>query len=135
MTFPPWESVQISDVEMFRPLQQPLSSTTMAAQIQKLEQQLTASPADPNPLLPLLALARHPSPEVVHKACWALYRVFGTQLSQNRVGGITGRGDESTASLADGAREAKAWVRERLLEYVSILGGLLRDSESALRVR
>lgn len=106
----------------------------MAAQVDKFEHKLTATPSDPNPLLPLLALARNPSPEVVHKACWALYRVFGTQLAQNRVGGITGRGDESPASLGDGAREAKGWVRERLLEYVSILGGLLRDSEPSLRV-
>lgn len=108
-------------------------------QIKALEAKLTAAPADPNPLLALLSLARNADAAVVHKATWALYRVFGLLLAQGRVGGITGTGgDESAASVAaggaGGAREVKAWVRDRLLEYVAVLGGLLRDSEAALRV-
>ncbi|WOO77741.1 putative protein [Vanrija pseudolonga] len=104
-------------------------------QIKALEAKLTSAPADPNPLLALLSLARHGDAAVVHKATWALYRVFGLLLAQGRVGGITGTGtDESAASVSSGgAREVKAWVRDRLLEYVAVLGGLLRDSEAALR--
>ncbi|TXT13423.1 hypothetical protein VHUM_00790 [Vanrija humicola] len=98
-------------------------------QIKALEAKLTAAPADPNPLIALLALARHSDAQVVHKATWALYRVFGLLLAQGRVGGITG-----AAAGAGGAREVKAWVRDRLLEYVAVLGGLLRDSEAALRI-
>lgn len=100
-------------------------------QVQKLEEKLTAAPADPNPILALLALARSDKPEVVHKAVWALYRVFGVQLAQGRVGGITGAGDAREPK--DGGK-VKAWLRDRLLEYAGLLGGLLHDSEAALRV-
>ncbi|KAL1408368.1 Maturation and nuclear export of 40S ribosomal subunits interacting protein [Vanrija albida] len=109
-------------------------------QIKALERQLTDTPANPNPLLALLQLARHADPEVVHRAAWALYRVFGLLLAQGRVGGITGAGDASAAAVPSeggggggGAREVKAWVRDRLLEYVGVLGGLLSDSEASLR--
>lgn len=102
-------------------------------QVQKLEEALTAKPADPNPILALLALARHANPEVVHKAVWALYRVFGVQLAQGRVGGITGPKERESAEVKDGGK-VKSWLRDRLLEYAAILGGLLHDSEAALRV-
>lgn len=99
------------------------------AKIQKLEKALTDKPSDPNPLLPLLALARHAEAEVAHKAVWALYRVFGAQLASGRVGGITG---EATSEAK--ATDVKGWIRDRLLEYIAILSGLLCDSEAALRV-
>ncbi|EJT49080.1 hypothetical protein A1Q1_01729 [Trichosporon asahii var. asahii CBS 2479] len=102
-------------------------------QVQKLEEALTAKPADPNPILALLALARHANPEVVHKAVWALYRVFGVQLAQGRVGGITGPKERESAEVKDGGK-VKSWLRDRLLEYAAILGGLLHDSEAALRL-
>lgn len=100
-------------------------------QVQKLEEALTAKPADPNPILALLSLARNANPEVVHKAVWALYRVFGVQLAQGRVGGITGL--KESADVKEGGK-VKSWLRDRLLEYAGILGGLLHDSEPALRV-
>ncbi len=99
------------------------------AKIAKLEQVLTENPSDPNPLLPLLAAARHADPEVAHKAAWAAYRVFGGQLAAGRVGGITG---ERLAAAE--AKDVKGWIRDRLLDYISILGGMLCDSEAALRV-
>lgn len=104
-------------------------------QVQQLERSLVSNPSDPNPLLPLLALARHSSAEVVHKATWALYRAFGGLIASGRVGGITG--DARSDVLVDkdaGAREVKGWVRDRLLEFVEILGGMLHDSEAGLRV-
>lgn len=100
-------------------------------QVQKLEEKLTANPADPNPILQLLALARNDSPEVVHKAVWALYRVFGVQLAQGRVGGITG--PKEVKDPKEGGK-VKSWLRDRLLEFAELLGGLLHDSEAALRV-
>lgn len=99
------------------------------AKIAKLERALTDKPSDPNPLLSLLAAARHADPEVAHKASWALYRVFGAQLAAGRVGGITG---EATATAE--AKDVKGWIRDRLLEFVGVLGGMLCDSEAALRV-
>lgn len=109
-------------------------------QVQQLEKALTDKPADPNPLVPLLTLARHSSPEVVHKATWALYRVFGALIAAGRVGGITGDARasaqtpvSSSASSSAGAREVKGWVRDRFLEYADLLGSLLHDSESSLR--
>ena len=110
------------------------------AQVQTLERTLTEDPSSPNPLLPLLALARNPSAEVVHKSIWALYRVFGNLIASGRVGGITGNGEPEVKTISNkevkdgGAREVKAWVRDRLLEFVEILGGLLHDTEAGLRV-
>lgn len=99
-------------------------------QVQNLEEKLTSAPADPNPIVALLALARHPNPEVVHKAAWALYRVFGVQLAEGRVGGITG-GKEPRESSGG---KVKSWLRDRLLEFAALLGGMLHDSEASLRV-
>ena len=108
------------------------------ARIQTLETACTSSTYDPNPLIPLLALSRHASPEVVHKAIWALHRVFVRYVNEGRVGGIVDglvvRGARESGEDGLGAGEVKGWVRDRLLEYIEILGGLLRDSESALRV-
>lgn len=99
------------------------------AKIAKLERALADKPADPNPFLPLLAASRHADPEIVHKAVWAAYRAFGAQLAGGRVGGITG---ENTGAAE--AKDVKGWIRDRLLEFVGILGGMLCDSEAALRV-
>lgn len=95
--------------------------------IAKLEAQLNADPSDPNPLLPVLQLARNSYAEVVHKAIWALHRMFITLISQRRVAEL-----ETTRS--DEADEVKVWAKERLDEYIQVLGGLLRDQEEALRV-
>jgi U3 small nucleolar RNA-associated protein 19 len=117
------------------------SPTALLKQISTLESSLLADLSNPNNLLPLLSLARHNSPEVVHKAIWALHRAFIPLISSGRVGGIVStslvsRGaDASEEEVEVGSgREVKIWVRERLVEYLEILGGLLRDSEAALRV-
>ncbi|BEI94495.1 uncharacterized protein CcaverHIS019_0700670 [Cutaneotrichosporon cavernicola] len=99
------------------------------AKIAKLEKTLIEKPADPNPLLPLLAATRHADPAVAHKAAWAAYRVFGAQLAAGRVGGITGE-----KGPAAEAKDAKGWIRDRLLDFIGILGGMLCDSEAALRM-
>ncbi|WVQ97540.1 hypothetical protein IAU59_004654 [Kwoniella sp. CBS 9459] len=117
------------------------------AQIAKLESTLTDGEYDPNPLLPLLSLARNDAPQVVHKAVWALHRVFIKLIGDGRVAGLNGdltvknisrdvvEGAESGLGGVEGdeEREVKSWVRERLLEYAEILGGLVRDAEPALR--
>jgi hypothetical protein len=109
--------------------------------IPQLEKACTGSTFNPNSLIPLLVLSRHADPEVVYKAVWALHRVFIKYISDNRVGGIVdspsrtrGGAEEETE---DGVNEGsvKGWVRDRLFEYVEVLGGLLRDTEDALRVR
>jgi U3 small nucleolar RNA-associated protein 19 len=85
-------------------------------------------------------LTRNSSAEVVHKSVWALYRVFGGLIAGGRVGGITGNGEPEARALSGkeakdgGAREVKGWVRDRLLEFVEVLGGMLHDTETGLRV-
>lgn len=116
------------------------STTALIKQVATLESSLLADLSNPNYLLPLLNLARHASPEVVHKAIWALHRVFIPLISSGRVGGLVStsirsrKGDEQDATEVGSGKEVKIWVRERLVEYLEILGGLLRDSEAALRV-
>lgn len=109
-------------------------------QIQSLESTLLADLSDPNPLLPILVYARHDSPEVVHKAIWALHRCFVPLVSANKVGALIStdthskRDGEEEGEGGSTERQVKSWVRGRLVEYVEILGGLLRDKEPALRV-
>ena len=125
------------------------SSTGSALiKIAKLEQTLLSTSHDPNPLLPLIALSRNAEPDIVHKAVWALHRVFIRYVSEGKVGGITSSNifpwqtrlqpDQDVDVAVNGqvteAREVKGWVRDRLLEYVEVLSGLMRDSEAALRV-
>ncbi|WWC67460.1 uncharacterized protein I206_101368 [Kwoniella pini CBS 10737] len=119
----------------------PSSSTANPLnQISKLESTLLGDEYDPNPLLPLISLSRHEDPQIVHKAVWALHRVFIKFISEGKVGGLNGdliikrkinedKGDNDFGE----EREVKAWVRERLLEYIEVLGGLVRDKEPALR--
>ncbi|WWC87394.1 uncharacterized protein L201_002283 [Kwoniella dendrophila CBS 6074] len=120
------------------------SSTTSTTsnplkQITKLETALLndiEEEYDPNPLLPLINLSRSQDPQIVHKAIWSLHRVFIKFISENKVGGLNG--DLTQTQLANNSelgeeREVRAWVRERLLEYVEVLSGLMRDSEPALR--
>lgn len=115
------------------------STAGLIKQISTLEASLLADLSDPNSLLPLLGLARHASPEVVHKAIWALHRVFIPLISSGRVGGLAStslspRVSGDNEPEKGSGREVKIWVRERMVEYLEILAGLLRDSEAALRV-
>lgn len=79
----------------------------------------------------------------MHKTIWALHRVFVRFINENRVGGINesarraghdqdGLEDDEESPKDEGS--VKSWVRDRLLEYVDVLGSLLRDSEPAIRV-
>ena len=123
------------------------SSGSALVRIAKLEQTLLSTPYDPNLLLPLIALARQAAPDTVHKAIWALHRVFIRYIAEGKVGGIISSSASSrhrpseSAEVEVGkngevmeAREVRGWVRDRLLDYIEILSGLMRDSEAALRV-
>lgn len=109
------------------------TSTNALTSITTHELSLSTSPFSPNPLLPLISLTRHPSPDIVHKAIYALYRSFTKIAEDGRLfafKGESGQGREDRES-----KEAVAkWVRERLEEYLTVLRGLMRDSEPALRV-
>lgn len=117
------------------------SKTSPIASVAQLEASCTSSPFNPNPVLPLLALARHADAQVVHKAVWALHRIFVRFINEEKVGGISEGARVGSQRSADeddaGSREegsVKSWVRDRLMEYVEVLGGLMRDTEPALRV-
>ncbi|WVW79002.1 hypothetical protein I302_100965 [Kwoniella bestiolae CBS 10118] len=88
----------------------PLNQTT------KLESTLLGDEYDPNPLLPLIALSRHEDPQVVHKAVWALHRVFIKFIGEGKVGGLNGdlTVKQTKAALVEGEgdneeREVKGW--------------------------
>jgi len=111
------------------------------ARIQLLEKHLTkkTDSFNPNPLLELVALSRHQDPEVVHSAIWALHRVFIKIIGDGRLGrAILRQNDEEEdeeIDLAGEGSQVRDWMMKRLGEYLDVLGGLLRDSEEALRVR
>jgi hypothetical protein len=100
-----------------------------------LEQQLTSTEYDPNPLIPLLSLARHPEPEVVHKAIWALYRVFNKFINEDRLQGLGLLPFDRTKTneVKDQSKMVRRWMEERLYDYADILAGCLRDREPSLR--
>lgn len=110
--------------------------------IQALEKHLTkkSDSFNPNPLLELVALARHDDPQVVHSAIWALHRVFIKLIGDGRLGRAALRKSESDAEdegqvdVGGEGWQVREWVMKRLGEYLDVLGGLLRDSEEGLRV-
>jgi U3 small nucleolar RNA-associated protein 19 len=110
------------------------------ARIQLLEKHLTkkADSFNPNPLLELVSLARHDDPQVVHSAIWALHRVFIKLVGDGRLGRASLRTNEEEESdqvdMGGEGSQVRDWIVKRLGEYVDVLGGLLRDSEEALRV-
>lgn len=110
------------------------SSNASLEKISQLETAVLASPFDPNPLLPLLAFARHPLPEIVHKAIWALHRVFIRYIDEGRVGNVSGKHADREYSSEAEEGDVRGWVRDRLTDYLGVLGGLIRDVEPALRV-
>ncbi|KAI5452760.1 Maturation and nuclear export of 40S ribosomal subunits interacting protein [Naganishia albida] len=122
------------------------STASQIAKITEYETQLTSAVKktefNPNALIPLTALARHESPEVVHKAVWALYRAWVKILSDGHLvptpAGGQGDAARSKNGSEDESPEAAAaavqkWMMDRLNEYLEILAGLLRDSEPSLR--
>lgn len=123
------------------------STSSQIAKVTEYETQLTSSTKktefNPNPLIPLTALARQSSPEVVHKAVWALYRAWikiltDGHLIPNAAGGQADatrtKSEEKDDSPEAAAAAVQKWMMERLRDYQEILAGLLRDSEPSLRV-
>ncbi|GHJ86489.1 hypothetical protein NliqN6_2891 [Naganishia liquefaciens] len=122
------------------------STASQIAKVTEYESQLTSSTKktefNPNPLIPLTALARHNSPEVVHKAVWALYRAWVKILTDGHLVPTAAGGqadvtrpkhEEKDDSPEAAAAAVQKWMMERLREYQEILAGLLRDSEPSLR--
>lgn len=103
--------------------------------IPNLEAELLEATHNPNPLVPLLSLARHSDPEVVHKSIWALYRVFIKLIPQGHLAGVGLNAFDRTkvVSKNDETKMVKRWFEERLYDYADILAGLLRDVEPSLR--
>jgi U3 small nucleolar RNA-associated protein 19 len=110
--------------------------------IQTLEKHLTkkSDSFNPNPLLELVALARHDDPQVVHSAIWALHRVFIKLIGDGRLGRAVLRKSDSDAEneaqvdVGGEGWQVREWIMKRLGEYLDVLGGLLRDTEEGLRV-
>lgn len=110
------------------------------ARIQALEKHLSRDTEsfNPNPLLELIAFARHDDPRIVHSAIWALHRVFIKIIGDGRVGRAvlvsSAAGDQDEVDLRGEGWQVREWIMQRLNEYVDVLAGLMRDSEEALRV-
>jgi U3 small nucleolar RNA-associated protein 19 len=96
--------------------------------IKELENRLTesiSSNASLNSLADLISLAGSlDDPRSVLKAIYASYRVFVLLISKGCLANPT---DEQKKIV-------RAWILERLDEYVHFLCGLLQDEESLLRV-
>jgi U3 small nucleolar RNA-associated protein 19 len=128
---------QISDVTAIHTLYS--MAKDPITRIQLLEKHLTkkTDSFNPNPLLELVALSRNEKPEVVHSAIWALHRVFIKLVGDGRLGRAIFResdGEDEKIDLDGEGGAVRDWMMKRLREYVDVLGGLLRDSEEALRV-
>ncbi|EIW68520.1 hypothetical protein TREMEDRAFT_74076 [Tremella mesenterica DSM 1558] len=116
------------------------STSALLEQVKPLESQLLVKPYNPNLLLSLLALGSKDDPRVVHKAIWALHRVFVVYIAEGLVGSIRGSLSFTRTVVAednddreDESREVAVWTRDRLIEYVKLISGLLRDTEGSLR--
>lgn len=111
-----------------------------SSRIQALEKQLRrdSESFNPNPLLELIALARHDDPRTVHSAIWALHRVFIKVIGDGRVGRAVLSSslddEQDEVNVTGEGWQVRAWIMKRLTEYVDILAGLMRDTEEALRV-
>ena len=97
--------------------------------IKQLEDEITASissAASLNPLADLISLAisLHDAQSVL-KAIYASYRVFVLLISKGCL----------ENSTSEQEKLVRAWILQRLDEYVRFLSGLLADEESLLRVR
>jgi hypothetical protein len=98
-------------------------------QLKELESQLSSAvqtKGSLNPLSDLLEFASSQSePDLVHKAIYALYRVFVMILGNAAL--ETQEGEDT--------RLVRTWIFEKLNAYAAFLLSLLKDSEPNLRVR
>lgn len=117
-------------------------SSSKLSQIAQLEASLLPSTSSLNPLVDLLNLTTSsPEPELVHKAVYSLGRVFSALFTQNR---LTYQPrfrkkrdqDDELNEQAEIDREKLVadWTKARFDEYITFLGGLLKDVELELRV-
>ena len=105
--------------------------TSHVAHIERLEETLVSSLSKSSSLNPLadftnLAATLTDSHDL-HKAIYAIYRVFVLIIDSNRLCSTSGEGDE--------VKVVRSWLNERLAEYTSLLCGCLRNDEKAIRVR
>ncbi|EJT99571.1 CBF-domain-containing protein [Dacryopinax primogenitus] len=94
--------------------------------------QALESSASLNPLVDLLALAESDDAGVVHKAIYALYRVFVVSIDKGMLSLEAGEaggkgGEEENVALV------RAWLRERWEEYINLLGKLMHHEETGIR--
>lgn len=105
--------------------------TAYVADIERIEETLVSSlsqSASLNPLADLTNLAATlTDSHDLHKAIYALYRVFVLIIDSNRLCGTSGEGEE--------AKVVRSWLNERLAEYTTLLCGCLRNDQKAIRVR
>lgn len=110
-----------------------ITSKTIAA----LESQLTSavlpdsnsnSTTTLNPLVDLYTVALNVGISAADtlKAIWALYRVWVVVIDSGKMRG--GKSEDENVQVV------KAWLWERLNEYVDLLCGSLKDEEKVLRV-
>jgi U3 small nucleolar RNA-associated protein 19 len=101
-----------------------------ALKIVQLEKQITeavASKSSLNPLVDLLDIAHNTvDAQTASKGIWALYRVFVVIMTHDLLLNVSGS-DESQA--------VRVWLQEKLNAYVTLLVGLMKDEEPALKVR
>lgn len=110
----------------------PAGPSPKLAQISTLESLLTStSSSSLNPLADLLHLVTSsPEPQVVHKGVYSLGRVFASLVESGKLDGTV----VSEKEGGEKERKVREWVRARLAEFVSFLGGLMKDVEKDLRV-
>lgn len=104
--------------------------TAHAASIQRLEEALTSAlskSASLNPLADLTSLVNTlTDSQDLHKAIYALYRVFVLIIGSGRLCGGPEEGEE--------AKVVRSWINERLAEYTSVLCRCLRHAQKGIRV-
>ncbi|KAF8868202.1 CBF/Mak21 family-domain-containing protein [Infundibulicybe gibba] len=107
------------------------NTTKPTSSIQDLESTLTqalSTNTSLNPLADLLNLTCSAlDPQDTSRGIYALYRVFVLLISG-------GRFSPTVLVEEDSGKVVKAWLWERLNEYVTFLGGLLKDHEKYLRI-
>ncbi|KAJ4469567.1 ribosome biogenesis protein Noc4 [Lentinula aciculospora] len=87
-----------------------------------------------NPLADLFSIASNPkiSAQDTSKAIWALYRVWVGIAGSGRLSTMNSTTSAGSTGEKD-AKVVKAWLWDRLNEYVELLCGLLKDEEKVLR--
>lgn len=104
--------------------------TSHSSVIEDLEEKLKTSvnnQATLNPLVELISLASKCSePQDLHKALYALYRIFVLLIDSGRFC--------STAGEPEEAKIVRTWLNERFSEYATLLCKCLRHEQKAIRV-